>query len=77
VEELLLDLDRCILEDVTKYSYMCVRVFVCVYVCVCSLSDIDIEDWLITFQALLAFRGRLPDKIRRQCTAIFKNKQHH
>jgi len=66
LEELLLDTDRCIPEDVTKYSYMCV----------CSLSDIDIEDWLMTLQAMLDFRGTLPEKMR-QCPAIFKNKQHH
>ena len=73
MEELLLDIDLSIPEDVTKYSYVCV----CVCVCFCSLFDIDNEGWLMTFQALLAFRGKLPDKIRRQCPPIFKNKQHH
>jgi hypothetical protein len=66
-----------ILTALSRKMWLNTVVFESVRACVCSLSDIDIDDWLLTFPALLAFRGRLPNKIRRQCPAIFKNKQHH
>jgi hypothetical protein len=44
---------------------------------VCSLFGTDVEDWLMTPEALLDFKNSLPRSKTRQCATVFKNKHNY